>query len=801
MAGGQEYKKAMQQTLTKQGPLQTGSLRKFEGGTTSALWVYNLHLPKFSLGKEIAPNMVYNSLLQAFQSASEAKIKSIIVSPTDLISLGYNATKAIQIATQAIFDYCKDENTANFDEFILPIQTLSMAKKTNSLICKIIEKPETVVFKIKEPPISRTNRPDKNITDHQQMIRDLNRSEGFSDLDYDIDPEEIQKMQSKDPYFGLIIDYLKNDQLPINEKLAKKIRKESQNFELISGILYNFWLLPKSTYTEQKARFRLCVPPQLRHRIMYAYHDAPISAHRSTEKMYLSMKLNYYWKGMFSDIQNWTESCIRCSKAKSLPRTRRAKLQPIMESIPLANLNIDLIGVMQTCPEDYKYVLTMVDRATRYCFAVPIKDGSAVTIARAIFSEVITKFGLIDCIVSDRGLNFTSPIVQHLCSLLGTKRIMTSAYRPSSNGLVERFNGVFKQKLLSLVGENPEKWPLYLDAVLYSLRTTIVEPVGYTPYELIFGREPKLLLQIGNDVLKTHPSMSVRRYMAELRSQLNIIHDAARKSEEKQKEIMKTDYDQHSRPFQYQIGDRVWIRSPQLTPGSTRKFRDKYVGPYILENQTSENTFTVRREDTQLISETAIHSDRFKPCISRYVKPEYMPGITDEQIVGPELPEEVCQESDYIKESNDNVSNFEKDTSQTSDSINNQEKDDQVCDQLDPVQDQTYYPVERIIRGKYTPDGIKYLIKWQNFSSKHNSWEKESDLSPETLEELKIKPVRIFGRKPKSLVQELQEVTDMLKTHKLGISGKDQEVQERHDVDLDPEDFDRNSDIEDIQDY
>ena len=69
-------------------------------------------------------------------------------------------------------------------------------------------------------------------------------------------------------------------------------------------------------------------------------------------------------------------------------------------------------------------------------------------------------------------------------------------------------------------------------------------------------------------------------------------------------------------------------------------------------------------------------------------------------------------------------------------------------DNSSPDVDCQFYPVDRIIRGKSTPEGIKYLIKWQGYSSKHNTWEKADDLSPDTLEYLKHHPVRIFGRKP-----------------------------------------------------
>ena len=316
------------------------------------------------MGKDKSPSLVYTSLMKALDLAAQAKLSKVIMTPIDLVSLGFSQTKATELIVQVIFDYCNDSSKIQFDEILMPIQTLSMAEKADKSFLKLLNQPGKSLFTYQPPvpPVSqRAQRTDKSVTDSQKLIQDLNRSEGFSDLDYDIDPIEIQKLQRKDSYFSLIIDYLQNDNLPSEEKIAKKIRKESQNFELISGILYHFWLLPRASYTEQRARFRLCVPPELRHRIMYVYHDAPISAHRSAEKMYLSMKLNYYWKGMFADIDNWTKSCIRCSKAKPMPKHRRAQLQPIMEHKPMGMVNCELVGGMQENPQKYRYILILVD--------------------------------------------------------------------------------------------------------------------------------------------------------------------------------------------------------------------------------------------------------------------------------------------------------------------------------------------------------------------------------------------------------------------------------------------------------
>ena len=186
----------------------------------------------------------------------------------------------------------------------------------------------------------------------------------------------------------------------------------------------------------------------------------------------------------------------------------------------------------------------------------------------------------------------------------------------------------------------------------------------------------------------------------------------------------------------------------------------------------------------------ALHSNRFKPCISRYVRPPKPTRDIDEDLVGPSLPLDMCEPQDTIGVTNENEENQQKESqegnssdkektssqgqsqgqgqtqSQTEDRTNTQatpaRQDPPTSDQnnthqgdppvantplqetIDPTK---YYEVDRIIRGKYTPDGERYLLKWTGYSSKHNSWERYEDLSPETQESLKEKPVRMFGKR------------------------------------------------------
>ena len=816
LAAGRTHKKLIQQSLNKNGRLNLGHGRKIKGTSISSMWVYNLNLPHYKMNKKETPTLVYKYLTKALESLKEDKIDRIVIPPNDLTSLGYSETKALQLVSQVVWDFCHSQKPLVKDIFI-PVQTQGMAGKLNNIFAKWHKNPKIRIFTPISLPTQKKFtakyfRPDKHVTDPQQLIQDTSLSQDYSKLDFRLDPNEVGKLQSKDPYFKLIINYLRDGELPDDYKIAKKVRKDAPNFELIGDILYRFYVAPGTCKFENRARFQLCVPYSLRPRLLYAYHDCPISAHRNTVKMYAALKLAYYWKCMYADIQNWVQSCERCAKSMSLPKHRRAKLQPIMDCIPMSCICIDLIGPMNINKYQYRYVVTMIDRATRYCFARPIPDGQAVTIAKAIYSEVISRFGLIDTLVSDRGQDFVSPIVGHLCDLLGTKRIFTSAYHPMSNGSCENFNKIFKEHLARQTADKPEEWPEYVDSTLHALRTTVVKTLGYSPHQMVFGVEPKPLLDLKPVPSPPHTSQTVKQYLSQLRTQLDFVREQSKENLEYHKSKMTEYYDKRSKPYTYEVGDRVWIRSPQVNPGTTKKFRDKYIGPYILTTRTSENTFKVKREGGDVESDVALHSNRFKPCVTRYLKPPDNIGDIDETQVGPPLPLSLCQDSDLTDEDElDPIPNVSKPREPKGSSVSNKHSsvsldqnvsnklprnvtnlDDELskvakalhqalnsktnlntrakdiespnscCDNkenlTDTVDTDDYYEIQRIIRGKYTTDGPKYLVQWKGYSKKYNSWVTPDDMTSEALEDLKIKPVRMFGKKPEPVTEETPSV-------------------------------------------
>ncbi|KII69071.1 Gag-Pol polyprotein [Thelohanellus kitauei] len=94
-----------------------------------------------------------------------------------------------------------------------------------------------------------------------------------------------------------------------------------------------------------------------------------------------------------------------------------------------------------------RYLLTIVDRFTRWPQAIPIADVSTQTCVRAFIRDWISRYGTPYDISSDRGSQFTSSLWQAVSQILGIKFHRTTTYHPHTNGLVERFHRHLKSSL------------------------------------------------------------------------------------------------------------------------------------------------------------------------------------------------------------------------------------------------------------------------------------------------------------------------------------------------------------------
>ena len=153
------------------------------------------------------------------------------------------------------------------------------------------------------------------------------------------------------------------------------------------------------------------------------------------------------------------------------------------------HVHIDLVGPLPPS-NGYIYLLTCVDRFTRWPEAIPIPDCTADTVARAFVKTWISRFGVPSTVTTDRGRQFESHLWKALTQLLGTKHTRTTAYHPSANGLVERFHRQLKSALKA--SPHPENWTDMLHLTLLGIRTSLKEDLKCTAAKLVYGTSLRL---------------------------------------------------------------------------------------------------------------------------------------------------------------------------------------------------------------------------------------------------------------------------------------------------------------------
>ena len=141
----------------------------------------------------------------------------------------------------------------------------------------------------------------------------------------------------------------------------------------------------------------------------------------------------------------------------------------------------------------------MVDYATRYPDAVPLKNIDTETVAEALL-DMYSRLGFPEEVLSDNGSQFVSECMAEVSRLLSIRQLTSTPYHPMCNGLVEKFNGTLKAMLKRLCSEQPRQWPRYINAVLFAYREVPQASTGFSPFELLYGRTVRGPIQIPKEL-------------------------------------------------------------------------------------------------------------------------------------------------------------------------------------------------------------------------------------------------------------------------------------------------------------
>ena len=171
---------------------------------------------------------------------------------------------------------------------------------------------------------------------------------------------------------------------------------------------------------------------------------------------------------------------------------------------PFERIAMDIIGPLPRSRAGYRYVLVVCDYGTRYPEAVPLKSVDAEHIAEELV-KLFARVGIPKEILTDQGTNFTSQLLAELYRLLHVKALRTSPYHPQTDGLVERFNQTLKEMLRKTAQEDGKDWDKLIPYVLFAYREVPQESTGFSPFELLYGREVRGPLDVLKETWERSP--------------------------------------------------------------------------------------------------------------------------------------------------------------------------------------------------------------------------------------------------------------------------------------------------------
>ena len=428
-------------------------------------------------------------------------------------------------------------------------------------------------------------------------------------------------MQLADSSIKPIIEYLEEDKLPENIGEAKRLVVLSQSFELVDGVLYHIWY---ADGLNEKGRLclQLVAPKTLVFDILSSVHGDQAAGHFGMKKTFQTLKLNFYWKGMLRDVKDWVQSCYHCNASKRPTRPFRAPLTPIPPRRVGQCWAMDILGPLKQTHSGSKYILVFMEYATKWSECFPLEETKAYIIARYFVEQIAYRFGSPRYLQSDLGANLIAKVVNEAALLMGTRRILTSPYRPQTNSLVERFNYSLIKQLSAFTDANARDWDQFIRPVVFSYNTSVcVESTHYSPFYLMFGRDPRSPFSTTIPETPEVPNSDNKAFIENLITGLTHAHEIAQENMKYHKEKMKEQYDKRVRTEDYHIGQKVWVYFPAVKVGQIKKLHKKYSGPYIIMEKVRPKNYKVVRGHDLKPLKNMVHVDRLKPFIDRQVVP------------------------------------------------------------------------------------------------------------------------------------------------------------------------------------
>ena len=388
------------------------------------------------------------------------------------------------------------------------------------------------------------------------------------------------------------------------------LMKHQDKFIVKDGQIYR---KVKSGSTIQEIRFALFAR---RADIVHHFHTS--FGHPGIATLFDLIKKRWWWPNMKEDIQNWIRNCPQCQLGANADRnTHHAPMKPLDVPEPFARWHLDFMGELPKTINGNRWILVAVDYATNWTITRALPDATGQAIADFIYEEIVMRFGCPIEILTDRGSNFMSKVLNFYLGRVKIHHKATSAFHPRSNSKVERSNFILKQMIRKYVNGEIHRWDDFLMQSTFSSNIRKHRTTGLSPYFMVYGVEPRLpgdtLTPLVNQTMdEPHDfdeMVNARKSdLIRLREARADAIERLRANAERDKAI----WDATLKHQIFSVGDHVLMRHEQKL-----SLEYNWKGPYVvLDRHLDHDTYKLQDLHGKEYG-SWVHTDRLRPIHSQ----------------------------------------------------------------------------------------------------------------------------------------------------------------------------------------
>lgn len=466
---------------------------------------------------------------------------------------------------------------------------------------------------------------------------------------------------------------------------------EQQSFRLFKWEEDKLVLTHSQAIEETRAnRVNEELSQETQRQIISMCHDDRVSGHKGIDKTLEIITRNWEWPGIRKDVTEYVGQCNLCAKTKTSRHKPYGKLQALRPpSGAWEEVTMDFIGPLpwSTDPAtqvEYDMIYVIMDRLTKYAYFIPIvTTTNAEELAYVFMRHVFASHGMPSRLVSDRDKLFRSKFWQSLMDQLGSKNKLSTSFHPETDGQTERTNQTLEQYLRSYVSHEQDDWVTLLPLAQVSYNNSKVA-TGLSPFYANYGFHPN----VHQHPLGIRPKAQQATIQVDKLKELHIY--LSDELEFLADRMAKYANKRRSEGPDFKEGGKAYLLRKNIkTKRPSDKLDFKKLGPFKIEKKLGPVTYKLK-----LPKDMKIH-------------PVFHVALLEEAPTNARIQESLP---------------------------------------VEPHED-IDYDVEEILAAKLEKGKPVYLIKWLGYDKSENSWEPETNLAPDTLQEAKTKHPEWFPLK------------------------------------------------------